>query len=254
MKVAIDLEMADRIKSRCERMLRRAEPDIPILEKQEKWEALGSVVKGACRNALQIAMIEMRCNNDIELSRKYFSKARTFSSSFKNIPEGVITASSFDIPIYCCLLSGDIDAAKQLADIIFSGKLKIVPGSHFDVHAQVLAAFILGDLDSFATGLSDFKKLEPNYWWEKQGIYFELYRSVISADEVTFNGLLHEAAELFKARGSDKEFGDQLGEYGGLEYNQFAIDFMSIGIAILAKAKGIKTSLDNDYFPAELVG
>src|SRR5690606_16115699 len=106
-------------------MLKRAESDIPALAEQEKWEALGGVLKGACRNALQIAMIELRCNNDVEISRRYFQKARDLSSAIKGIAADVVTASSLDIPIYCCLLYGDIESARQLAEIISAGKLKI---------------------------------------------------------------------------------------------------------------------------------
>lgn len=251
--MVIDFELALRIRSRCERMLKRAEPDIPELERQANWEALGGLLKGACRNALQLAMIELRCNHDVEAARRYFLKARDLSSFFEGVSEGVVAASDLDIPIYCCLLSGDFESAKRLAEIISSGKLKVIPGSHFDVHAQILSAFILGDLGCFERWLLDFERLEQSYWWGRQKIYFDLYRSVIVGDEVAFSILLCEAVALFGDRRFDKEFGNQLGEYGGLEYNQFSIDFMSVGIAVVAKEKGLIVSIDSDYFPAKLI-
>ena len=251
--MVFDSGMADRISSRCDRMLKRAEPDVPNLLKEGKWDALGGVIKGACRNALQLAMIEIRCHNDIDTALSYLSKARDLSIAFETIPAGIVAASSLDIPIFCCLLTGDVYNAKLLAELISSGKMKVISGSHFDVHTQILAAFVLNDIKSFDKRLNDFGDLEPNYWWEKQGIYFRLYRAVLDNNESLFNELLNEAIKLFKERSTDKDFGNQLGEYGGLEYNQFAIDFMSVGIAVIAKSKGLSCHQDSVYFPLKLI-
>lgn len=117
----------------------------------------------------------------------------------------------------------------------------------------MLSSFVLNDLDTFELALLDFGDLEASYWWGKQRIYFSLYRAVLDGDGAFFNELLLEAIELFRARGFDKDFGDQLGEYGGLEYNGFAIDFMSVGIAVVAKSKGLSCQLDNEYFPKDLI-
>ncbi len=68
-------------------------------------------------------------------------------------------------------------------------------------------------------------------------------------DQEKYDLLLNEASALFEERAGDEEFGDQLGEYGGLGENEYVIDFMALGIASVAKYKGLVTSLDTKYFP-----
>ncbi len=250
--MAFDVNLAERIKGSCERMLRRAESDIPVLKSKENWKALSGVVKGACRDALQLAMLEIRCNDNVAFAKECFSRANTASMSLTAIPESAVVASSFDTPIYCCLLAHDISGAEKLAVVALNEK--ITPGSHFDVHAKMLAAFVLDKVKLFETYLQEFNKLEQLYWWDKQKIYFELYRAVLHRDGELYTQLLKNALAEFRLRGKDKEFGDQLGEYGGLEYNQFAIDFMSIGIAAFAQSKGLNCTVsDNEFFPVSLI-
>lgn len=245
--MTFDKNLADRIKGSCERMLLRAEPDIPLLQSKGNWKALSGVSKGACRDALQMAMLEIRCNKDIDAAKSLFLRGRDAAIALASIPESEVPASSFDIPIFCSLLSGDIDSAKRLASVALSGK--VIPGSHFDIHAKVLSGFVLDSLELVEKWLVEFRALESIYWWKKQSVYFDLYKAVLEQNSERFNSLLSEAIKQFKVRGSDVEFGDQLGEYGGLEYNQFAIDFMAVGIAVLASSKGIDVYLDDEMFP-----
>ncbi len=250
--MAFDENLAERIKGSCERMLRRAEPDIPVLQSKENWKALSGVVKGACRDALQLGMLEIRCKGNIVLAKEYFSRARTSGIALTAIPEATVVASSYDIPIYCCLLVNDLSGAGKLAHSAL--KEKVTPGSHFDVHAKILSAFILDDMDLFERFLQEFNELEQLYWWKKQKIYFDLYEAVLRKNAELFNQLLESSLAEFKLRATDKEFGDQLGEYGGLEYNQFALDFMAVGITVLAQSRGVSCAIPStEYFPTALV-
>jgi hypothetical protein len=250
--MALDVNLAERIKGNCERMLRRAEPDIPALKSKENWKALSGVAKGACQDALQLAMLELRCNDDVVSAKSYFMRARTAGLALTTIPEGAVVASSFDIPIYCCLLAHDISGATNLAGVALLEK--VTPGSHFDAHAKILSAFVLDDIELFEENMQVFHDLEKLYWWEKQRVYFDLYRAVLQRDGALYNQLLKNAVAEFKLRATDKDFGEQLGEYGGLEYNQFAIDFMALGIAILAQSKGLACAEPSiEHFPTELI-
>ena len=243
--------MKDSIKSRCGDYLNRAEVEIPNMKERENWKALSRLAKGVARNALQYAMIELRCNKDFTSAKALFERARIASIALVDIPENVAPASSFDIPMFCSLLAHDVDNTKMLAEVALTEK--VIPGSHFDVHAKILSAFVLDDFKLAEKWVQEFDGLKKLYWWDKQRIYFDLYKAVLQRDGESFNDLLTKAVTQFKERETDKKFGDQLGEYGGLEYNKFAIDFMAIGIAIIAKSKGMNSSLDNDYFPLKLL-
>ncbi len=250
--MAFDVNLAERIKGSCGRMLRRAEPDIPTLKSKGNWKALSGVAKGACRDALQLAMLELRCNNDAASAKAYLMRASAAGMALADIPESTVVASSFDIPIYCCLLAHDLSGSEKLASVALVENL--TPGSHFDAHAKILSAFVLDDIDLFEKHLQDFNSLEQLYWWEKQIVYFDLYKAVLQRDGELFNQLLKNAIAEFKLRATDKDFGEQLGEYGGLEYNQFVIDFMAIGITILAQSKGLSCTMPSiEYFPAVLI-
>ena len=160
--MVFDSKLADRIKSRCNRMLDRALPDVPKLEKQENWGALGGVIKGACRDALQLAMIEMRVTGELDKALGYLKKVRGLFDSFDAVPNGKIEASILEIPIYCCLLLGDIDKAKRLSLLVL--KADMVPGSYFDIHAQILSAFVLDDSQLAEKWEQEFDGLKKGYW------------------------------------------------------------------------------------------
>ena len=54
------------------------------------------------------------------------------------------------------------------------------------------------------------------------------------------------------ARETDRKFGDQPGEYGGLDYNQFVLDYMALGIVTFACRLGFRTNFESAYFPLEV--
>lgn len=250
--MVFDVSLGVRIKSSCERMLSKAELDIPVFLSKENWRALSGVARGACQDALRLAMLEIRFNNDIASAKEKLSRAKSAGLVLAGIPEGAVSASRFDLPIYCCLLAHDVSGAERLANVALLGK--VTSGNHFDVHAKILSAFVLDDIRLLEEQIRVFDGMAKLYWWRAQRVYFDLYRAVLQKDERLYNQLLNKAISSFGSRATDKDFGDQLGEYGGLEYNQFAIDFMALGIAILAQSKGLEfTGTSNDYFPTALV-
>lgn len=250
--MAFDVSVYERLRASCERMLLRAEPQIPVLSSEENWKALSGVADGACRDALQLGMLEIRCNDNVVLAKECFSRANTLSMALTAIPESAVVASSFNIPIYCCLLAHDLSGAERLATVALNEK--VTPGSHFDLHAKMLSAFVLDKSEQFETHLQEFNKLGQLYWWGKQKIYFDLYSAVLHRDCDLYNQLLKNALAEFRLRAKDKNFGDQLREYGGGQHNQFAIDFMSVGIAVFAQSKELNCTVPhNEYFPASLI-
>ena len=244
----ISKQVAGRIRVMCSRLLERAPSNIQALKSKGDWKTLGVYVHGACRNALRLGMLEIRQNNDLDSASTYFSAGATIAAELQFLPPEMLSLSNYDIPIFCCLISGDFQGAKSLAEIVNKSSIGNAK-SHFDVHAKVLGAFVLSDKDQFRRSIENFENLEKNYWWEKQKIYFCLYESVMEKNQEKYDLLLNEASSLFEERAEDEKFGDQLGEYGGLGENDYVIDFMALGIASVAKSKGLDTSLDTKCFP-----
>ena len=245
-------ELSERMFGNRSRMLARAEPDIPILVEEENWGGLAGVASGACNDALQLMMLEIRCHKNFSLAKEYILRARNAAKILKAIPDATVEASNFTIPIYCCLLAHDLVSAQQLANAAI--RQNETPGSHFDIHAKILAACVSDDPELFQTYLHKFNQLSVLYWWQVQKNYFDLYSSILQRDELSFSSLLESAIDKFEERANDKDFGDQLSEYGGLEYNRFSIDFMATGVTILARSKGMVCSVNySEFLPPELV-
>ena len=248
----LDLGMR-RLKESFDSLLITSESELQDYVKDKKWKAVSGIADHGCLLALSNAMIDIRCNNDINVAKDYLLRALNLAKTLRHAPPEFVVSGSYKIPIHCCLLSGDIETAKQLAEQALSENVKIMGGSYDDAYTQVLSAFILNNTSIYKEKVLAFKKIKSIYWWEKQDIYFKLYVAVLDNNEESFNALLLEAIELFKERRTDKKFDDMQGEYGGLRHNDFTIDFMSVAIAIIAKSKGLKTTLNNVYFPYELI-
>jgi hypothetical protein len=54
----------------------------------------------------------------------------------------------------------------------------------------------------------------------------------------------------FKAK--DKKLGDISPEYGSLVKNAFVLDFMALGVAVIASRRGMGADVDTEFFPQKL--
>jgi hypothetical protein len=211
-------------------------------------------VQMAARSALQLGMLNARLDAD------FSSAMATFSAGALYAPELIALATAkvaleadfFEAPIYCCLLASKQreaeDLARSLSAIPVSGDL-----SWFELSARLLAAFVLKDEERFDSLIQYSDKVEKNYRQRQLEIYFQMYRAVLARDQALYDRLMQEANDKFKARAKDKQFGDELSEYGGLQENAFVLDFMSLGVASIARRLSLTNSLNSEYFPQTLL-
>ena len=249
----MNIDIANRIEGRCNSLINRAIPDIPILHKDKNYKGLVGVIKGLCRYSLQLGMLTIRREGRTDSGIEIFSKPIKSITLFLSIPENELHPSDLIIPIYLCLLCGEFELAASLAKKGVSDGVAIIAGSHFDVHGKMLAYFILRDATKLKENEEKLFKLSKNYWWEKFRLYFELYMLVALNDQSGFSESLKKTTANMESRSKDKKFGDQLGEYGGLEYNQYVLDFMALGIASYASYIGFNVDFQSKYFPSELI-
>ena len=249
----MNTEIAKRIEGRCNRLINRAIQDIPTLHKDKNYKALVGVIKGLCRDSLQLGMLTIRSEERSDSGIEIISKPIGSVELLLSIPENELHPSDFIIPIYLCLLCGEFELATALAKKAVSDGIKIIAGNHFDVHGKMLAYFILRDAEKIKENEEKLFKLSKNYWWEKLRLYFELYMLVALDDQSGFTKTLNRTTANMESREKDKKFGDQLGEYGGLEYNQFVLDFMALGIASYASYIGFNVDFQSKYFPSEII-
>ncbi|WP_415884545.1 hypothetical protein [Neptuniibacter sp. QD34_54] len=249
----MDIEIADRIEMRCSRMLERSTKGLPELLKEKNWRGVPGVAHGKCRDSLVLGMLKARKGEDLEAVFDIFCEGAEAAEYLLKVPPCELPISRLDIPLFLCLITGRFDLAHKLASLVLSEELVFIRSSHFDLHTKMIAGFILENLSVIEENEKALFKLTKIYRWEKQRLYFEMYKNIVTGDAEALNINIGKAQESFASRKDDKKFGDQLGEYGGMEYNQFALDFMGLGIASLAVHKGFNVHCDTEYLPQQLV-
>ena len=249
----MDLQIAERIEMRCSRMLERSTKGLPELLTHENWKGIPGVAHGMCRDLLVLGMLKARQNESLDEVFKIFCKGQDAVEYLLKVPSGHLPISRLDIALYLCLITGEFTKARDLASRIQNEELVFIKSSHCDLHAKMLAAFILSDIDGIIEYENKLFSLTRIHWWERQRLYFEMYKNITLNDAHSLNENLLSAQEYFASREKDKKFGDQLCEYGGLTYNQFCLDFMGLGILSFAIHKGIKIEYSSDYIPFKLL-
>ncbi|MDO9636744.1 MAG: hypothetical protein Q7I95_07265, partial [Thiobacillus sp.] len=68
-----------------------------------------------------------------------------------------------------------------------------------------------------------------------------------------FDRLMPQRDQAFKSRLTDKKFGDARMEFGGRDENRFVIDFMGLGVAKMARRRGMTVGVDTWSVPLALV-
>jgi hypothetical protein len=246
-------DIAIRIEQHCYRMLNRGNKELPVLIDEQNWKGLASVTNGICRDSLILGMLNARQGEEPKKVFDIFFEGVQSANNFLSVPSDSLPISNLDIPLYLCLITGNFRLAYLLATRIKEENLIFVSSSHFDHHTKMISGFILSDLELINEHENRLFKLRKLYWWERQRLYFDMYRAITNGDDGLLDRYLSLLKQHFASRAQDKKFGDQLPEYGGLAHNQFCLDFMALGIISYAIQNGIKISYDSRFVPIELV-
>lgn len=254
LNTSTDDEMAARILRRCNALLSN-DPSKRLSDavSSGNWKAVGRIANGACRNALQLAMLELRTAGRTDIALENLQSVVSILDVHFSVPEGMTNSFHLVVPIHCCLLLHQFALARDLAGLIHEGQTFEESGGQHGAFSRAVAAALFDDsaqLDAVA-GEFEAKKLEV--WWQRHVIYLDIYKSLVSRRHDEFVARLADAVRAFPERASDERFGDGLSEFGGLRYNAFTIDFLSMGIACWAAPLGFHVEMDEPHFPSQLL-
>ena len=259
-------EMLVRKRQRLPLRISRAEETFQIVRAKQDWGNYAFNVYLVSQSALCLGMLQARVDQDFSTVLKTFSARKVFAQeliqlvedgdkfpqqTLADIEKNREVVANFELSIYCSLLSGDIDLAIRLAQAQKTFKLTQEPG-WFELKARLLGALVLDDKVLFDSLLQSYNKLKLLYGQEPLDVYIKLYASVINRDKAQYEFILKKASEDFELRAKDKKLDEMLPEYGGGLENPFVLDFMALGVAVLANQRGMETNIDKEFFPQKL--
>jgi hypothetical protein len=249
----MDLEIADRIEMRCTRMLERSIKGLPDLLNEENWKGVSGVAHGRCRDTLVLGMLKARKGEDLKEVFDIFCDGASAAEYLLKVPASHLPLSRLDIPIFICLITGRFNLAQLLAKRIKEEDLKFVQSSHFDLHTKMISGFILSDIKAIESNEKKLFQLTKIHWWDRQRLYFEMYKNIVNRNIEAFTTNLNDVREYFSSRKKDRRFGDQLLEYGGMNNNQFTLDFMALGIISYAIHNYLEVDYSSEFVPKKLL-
>lgn len=240
---------------------------LQIVRAKLDWRSIAYNVSGVSRDLLCLGMLQARIDKDYTSALHSFSAGKVYAreliqlvedgdkfpqNTLLDIEKNCDVVNNCELPIYCSLISGDIDLTTQLAQAQKTFKLTQEPRC-YELTARLLGASVLDDKPLFDSLLERYSKLEL---LEGQDllfdIYVKLYEAVINRDKVQYETLQKKASEDFKLRAKHKKLQDILPEYGGGRENPFVLDFMALGIAVVANQRGMVADVDTEFFPQKL--
>jgi hypothetical protein len=198
-------------------------------------------------------MIRSRKGSGAKEVMGIFDSSNESIEAIQLIPNNELSAAKLNVPIYLALITGNYSIARTLSKKAANNEIQMIPGSQFDLHAKMIAGMVLQDPKQINESEIKLFSLGKLHWWEKQRLYFDMYKSVATQNFEELSDQLKFTTKNMRSRASDREFGDQLGEYGGLDYNQFVLDFMALGIVSFAYRLGFRTNFEAEYFPIEII-
>lgn len=191
-------------------------------------------------------------------AKEVFSSGADSATDFVSGIDNVTPEESFlaEPIIYCCLLSGQNENAHMLAQALVGGSIASsrFGGQDSNIHAQMLAAFVLSDapLAGQLAGKISLADKRGNEWI-RRGLspYRSAWLSVLHQDQGAYNAAVTECIKACELRARAKAVGSELYGWGG--DSVFAIDFVAVATARVALARGLSHEAYTKFLPEELV-
>jgi len=205
-------------------------------------------------------MLYTRYHHDLNAAFNEFNRGATFAAiEYEKLlgtidrtgTNKTIDSGQFCLPLFCALLAGRWELARQLAFWSKHPSVKI-NNPHDTVYIErLLAALILGKDSEIEAILNDeakvLKRRAPVY-----ASYFDLIVAASGQDQALFNKELSRVEAEFRAR--SKSRADVVNGYGyGKIDNALNFDFMAVGICKIAAKRGLITQIDSEYIPKVIV-
>lgn len=217
-------------------------------------------LKVVARDALCAGMLAIRWENDLKTGVAYFAQGADITNRFLDFGRRGFPASAWlsHHLIYCNVLSNRFEQAAALAEwtstiVDPAPRLTDVESEAF---GRLLALFILDRRDDFITLRQQCfnpppRKLHP--FWQWLTIYLDLYQAVLDRDQARFDDLMPEREEACVKWSKNKKAGESRTEFVGGEPSQFVFDFMGVGIAKIARLRGMRCDFDSTFLPKKVV-
>jgi hypothetical protein len=220
-------------------------------------------VMSFCQDMMLRGMTYARIEGDFKKARTDFLTAVEKTLEFEKILDLIAKNSppererlhiySLEVPIYACLLGGAWDRANKLAKMTFNPAVVDLEDPLNALTIRMLAALLLDDGVEFSRLQAKYQAAKPKPWHKIKTPYLELYDSVMNRDQGLYAKRAHTALELFGQRGTKKKLQQLIPISGGGEYNSIVLDYMSCGIAVVAKKREMTAFTSDPFVPPEII-
>lgn len=212
----------------------------------------------AC-DALCAGMLAIRWEDDLKAGVGYFAQGADITDRFLDFGKRGFPTSAWlsHHLLYCNVLSNRFEQATALAEwtstiVAPNPRLTDVESEAF---GRLLALFILDRRDEFITVRQQCfnpppRKLHP--FWQWLTVYLDLYQAVLDRDQARFDELM-QVREGACVKWSKKKAGGSRPEFIGGELSQFVFDFMGVGVAKIARHRGMRCDFDSTFLPKKVV-
>lgn len=241
------------------RQLDEAREMIEIVCGEKNFRQVGLIVHRSARAALERGMIAYRVDRSVEDAIMFFQKGVEIVAELVKVIARIrdahissrFEASGFEEPMYVCLLANRFDMALLLANAIVQPEVRKATDVSDDIRTCILAATIRSDRAEFAKQRQTYDGLpEPE---KNLATYVLICEKIMSGDLRGYHDAIALAEQQFAQRAHMKGMATAPVVYGGPDHNDVVFDFMAVGLAKLARARGLSTSLNSVYVPAEVV-
>lgn len=213
----------------------------------------------AARDALCAGMLAIKWDKDLKAGIAYFAQGADLHRKFLDFARRGLPAAAWHAHhlIYCNLLCSRFDAAAELSEWAAGF---VTPEPHrsdedSEAFGRLLGLFVLDHKADFASLRNGyFGPSRPlSAFWQWQTLYLDLYKAVLDRDQARFDALMQARERVYVARSKDKRLGESSPEFGGGEGSQFVFDFMGVGIAKLARHRGMRCDFEAVFLPKMVV-
>jgi hypothetical protein len=225
------------------------------LREKQNWQRIMMNDTHYCQSALQLGMLLVRREDDLD------GAMTTFARSLPQIDEMITLMEAghvpkevldIEIPLYVCVLSGDMTRARKLSHLVLP-KTEQIDSYILGTCTWLLGAVINNDKEMAGRLYSAYNKVEKNVGGKDYITpYMSLCHAIMQNNQEEYTKLMHEIASSWTARAKDKNLEKSHSYYGGGIESNFVLDFMALSVAAIAHRHGMTTTLDTAYFPQSL--